>query len=107
MLSDLTWLRRRHPSLKLLVSLGGRAVKASVFAAVAADKHRMRNLTDSIDRLHSRGDRPVIDGVEIDWEWPTAGGDEEDRDSLVRYARVRCRGRTVNCSYYVSDGARP
>ena len=45
----------------------------------------MSNLTSSLDDLHSSGS---IDGVEIDWEWPTANGDKKDRSKLVKYARV-------------------
>ena len=48
-------------------------------------KDRLSNLTSSLDDLHSSGS---IDGVEIDWEWPTANGDKKDRSKLVKYARV-------------------
>ncbi len=89
-LSDLSYLRRHNPALKLVASLGGRAVKPAVFSTLLADESRLRNLTASMDDLHRR--RGVIDGVEIDWEWPVGGsspaGDKKDRERLVKYARV-------------------
>lgn len=61
-------------------------MKSGVFAGLAANPQRMQNLTSSIDALYRD---KVIDGVEIDWEWPVKSGDKKDRARLVKYARVR------------------
>ena len=85
-LSDLAYFRKQNPSARLLASLGGDAVGAAAFAGLAVGSSaRLANLTSSINGLYRDG---VIDGVEIDWEWPSGSGDKEDRDKLVKYARV-------------------
>ncbi len=52
MLHDLKRLRTANPKLRLLVSLGGRALKAAAFSALVADDDRMANLTQSISDLY-------------------------------------------------------
>ena len=85
-MSDFAALREANPKLKLLVSVGGAAVKSATFAGLITDAERLSNLTGSLNDLY-RDD--VINGVEIDWEWPAMTGDKKDRAKLVKYARVR------------------
>ena len=58
----------------------------SVFSSLIRSNKALSNLTSSINQLHNDG---VIDGVELDWEWPVSGGEKKDRIKLIRYARVR------------------
>ena len=85
-LSDLAYFRKQNPSARLLASLGGEAVGPAVFAGLLQPEGSLANLTSSVNALYREG---VIDGVEIDWEWPAGSGDKEDREKLVKYARVR------------------
>ena len=85
-LSDLAYFRKQNPSARLLASLGGEAVGPAVFGGLLRPEGSLSNLTSSVNALYREG---VIDGVEIDWEWPAGSGDKEDREKLVKYARVR------------------
>lgn len=89
-LSDLAYFRKQNPSARLLASLGGEAVGPAVFGGLLQPEGSLANLTSSVNALYREG---VIDGVEIDWEWPAGSGDKEDREKLVKYARVRDIGR--------------
>ena len=68
-----------------MVSLGGEAVKGSLFSSLITDNDSFNNLTSSINEYHKDA---VIDGLEIDWEWPVRDGGKKDRMKLIRYARV-------------------
>ena len=87
MQNDLKTLRSGNPDLKLIISLGGDRVKSATFSSIVANEFRLRNLTDSLDDLHGEG---IIDGLEINWQWPLIGdgGDKKDRSRLLRLARV-------------------
>jgi len=71
--------------LKVVASLGGDDFSAETFSSLIADKDRFDNLTSSVNNLYKDG---VINGVEIDWEWPVKEGGKKDRVKLIRYARV-------------------
>ena len=86
--SDLAALRRQNPRLKVLASLGGQAVKASTFSSFITDLESLNNLTSSINSFYRDG---LLDGVEINWEWPFVEGGKKDRIKLIRYARVSCK----------------
>ena len=61
-------------------------MSGDVFSSLIRDNGALTNLTSSINSLHNDG---VIDGVEIDWEWPVKQGAKKDRIKLIRYARVK------------------
>lgn len=82
--SDITTIRKQNPSLRIVVSLGGEAVKGSLFSSLITDNDAFNNLTSSINHFHKDD---VIDGLEIDWEWPVRDGGKKDRMKLIRYAR--------------------
>ena len=84
--SDLADLRSANPDLDLIVSLGGEAVGPDAFSSLAGNEFKLDNLTSSLNDLYRN---EVIDGVEVNWEWPLKSGDKEDRAKLVRIARVR------------------
>lgn len=85
MVSDLEALRAKNPRLKLVISVGGEAIEAATFSDFITDVQSLSNLTKSINRHYRDG---LIDGVEIDWEWPVLAGGKKDRIKLIRYARV-------------------
>ena len=86
--ADIAALRSQNPRLLVLASLGGEAVKATTFSSFITDRESLNNLTSSINNHYRSG---LLDGVEIDWEWPFQGGDKKDRIKMIRYARVRIR----------------
>lgn len=69
----------------MLASLGGEAVKASTFSSFITDIESLNNLTSSINAYYREG---ILDGVELDWEWPVQEGGKKDRIKMIRYARV-------------------
>lgn len=83
--SDMAAFRLQNPKLKVLASLGGQAVKASTFSSFITNIESLNNLTSSINGYYRDG---LLDGVEIDWEWPFQEGGKKDRIKLIRYARV-------------------
>jgi GH18 family chitinase len=83
--ADIEALRFQNPKLKVIGSLGGSAVKASTFSSLITDIESLNNLTTSINQYYRDG---LLDGVEIDWEWPVKDGGKKDRIKLIRYARV-------------------
>ena len=83
-----------------MASLGGEAVKATTFSSFITDRESLNNLTSSINSHYRSG---LLDGVEIDWEWPFAGGDKKDRIKMIRYARVR---KTINLSKFSIKGTK-
>lgn len=93
-LSDMASLRSANPDLKLLISVGGAKVKGLAFSTLASEagQDSLANLTASIGDL--RKDE-VIDGVEVDWEWPTQFGDKKDKTRLVSFIRVSTYIRRV------------
>ena len=83
--TDITSIRKQNPRLRVVVSLGGEAVKGSLFSSLITNNDSFNNLTSSISNYHKD---EVIDGLEIDWEWPVRDGGKKDRMKLIRYARV-------------------
>ena len=83
--SDISALRSQNSRLLVLASLGGSAVKSSTFSSFITNRESLNNLTSSINEMYRSG---LLDGVEIDWEWPSQLGGKKDRIKLIRYARV-------------------
>ena len=100
-LNDLHVAKRQNSRLKVMASLGGEAMKASTFSTFITDIESLNNLTSSINRLYREG---LLDGVELDWEWPTREGGKKDRIKLIRYARVSIdMGLTKNVGLIADD----
>jgi hypothetical protein len=59
-------------------------MKGSLFSSLITENESFSNLTSSINDYHKND---VIDGLEIDWEWPVRDGGKKDRMKLIRYAR--------------------
>ena len=86
--SDLEGFREQNPRLHIVTSLGGQAVP---FSSLIRDNEALNNLTSSINDYYRDG---LLDGVELDWEWPVQSGEKKDRIKLIRYARV-CHITTI------------
>ena len=83
-------------------------MKGSLFSSLITDNESFTNLTSSINEFHKDD---VIDGLEIDWEWPVRDGGKKDRMKLIRYARVstsfkqsqKCYERNLNNGFKLSQ----
>ena len=86
-LTDFNKLRELNPDLKIVISLGGSSgLDGSTFSSLITDSNKLSNLTSSVNKFYRDG---IINGLEIDWEWPFKVGGKKDRVKLIRYARVR------------------
>jgi chitinase len=90
---ELRALRRRHPGVQLLVSIGGwdAAPQYSAIALTAASRAKFAR---SCIRLFI--EQQHFDGIDLDWEFPVRGGlipsrpqDRVDVTALVRELRVQ------------------
>jgi chitinase len=71
-LRALTELRRAHPHVKILVSVGGWTWSKG-FSDAALTEESRRRFVDSAVRFVRRH---ALDGVDIDWEYPALPGDQ-------------------------------
>ncbi|HVF38472.1 MAG TPA: glycoside hydrolase family 18 protein [Gemmatimonadaceae bacterium] len=71
--AELRRLKRRHPHLKLLVSIGGWTGSGKFSDAALTDSARRVFAQSAID-VFIRQRPGLFDGLDIDWEFPVAGG---------------------------------
>ena len=85
-------LKRRHPHLRTLISIGGWG--AGGFSDAALTDASRRRLVDSCMALFFERHAGSFDGVDIDWEFPVSGGPKElehrpqDRANLTKLAQA-------------------
>jgi len=84
LVADVQTLKVQHPDLAILVSLGGDSVAGEVFRSIVSRKDQLANFTSSLNSLYQD---EIIQGVEMDWEWPIDTGDKKDKIKLIRYMR--------------------
>ena len=107
-LRELRGLRRRHPGLQLLVSIGGwdTAPQYSDIALTAASRAKFAR---SCIRLFIQQQR--VNGIDLDWEFPVRGGlipsrpqDRADATALVRELREQldALGRRTHRHYLLT-----
>lgn len=103
-------LKKLHPHLRTLISLGGQAGDVSGFTAAAASPAARRALAASCISLFVRGhlapgiEAPgLFDGFNIDWEFPLAG-DRENFTALLHEFRTQLGelGRTTSRHYILT-----
>lgn len=107
-LARLRGLRRRHPGLELLVSIGGwdQAPEYSNIALTSASRAKFARscIKVLLEREH-------VDGIDLDWEFPVRGGmnesrpqDRADATALVREIRARldALGRRTHRHYLLT-----
>jgi chitinase len=71
-------LKERFPHLRVLISLGGWG-GSTYFSDAAATREARRDFVRSTIELFLRRFPGVFDGVDLDWEFPVAGGLPENR----------------------------
>lgn len=116
---QLRTLKRRYGHLKVLISLGGWTGSAHFSDAALTDEGRQRLVESTLDAF-LRPYPGLFDGIDVDWEFPVAGGAPgnaerpEDRRNhtllLEEYRRQldalgRARGRRYELS--IAASARP
>jgi len=82
--SDVQALKEVNPRLSILVSLGGDIISGDTFRSIVARKDQLSNFTESLNSLYQE---QVIQGIEMDWEWPMDTMDKKDKIKLIRYMR--------------------
>jgi chitinase len=110
-LRTLVALRRSHPHLKILVSIGGWTWSGG-FSDAALGRASRRRFVDSVVGLVTRHD---LDGADIDWEYPGLPGygnvhraeDRTNFTSLMRDLRAAldARGRAGKRAYLLTLAA--
>ncbi|MDI9239564.1 glycoside hydrolase family 18 protein [Lysobacter sp. LF1] len=84
-------LKRAHPKLRTLISIGG--WEAGGFSDAALNVASRERLVTSCLALFFERHRGAFDGVDIDWEFPVYGGPKEiaarpqDRANMTKLAR--------------------
>ena len=85
-------LKKAHPHLRTLISIGGWG--AGGFSDAALSEASRKRLVDSCMALFFDRHAGSFDGVDIDWEFPVSGGPKElahrpqDRANLTRLAQA-------------------
>ncbi len=89
--NQLLQLKREHPDLKVLISLGG-WTKSTYFSDVAATAAAREKFAKACVDAFVDGNLPglapgaakgVFDGIDVDWEYPVAGGDEWGNPPII------------------------
>ena len=76
--NQLLKLKRKYPYLKTLISIGG-WTGSGRFSEIALTEASRREFAASCLELYFRQYPGVFDGIDIDWEFPVAGGLEAGR----------------------------
>lgn len=90
--AELADLKKAHPHLRTLISIGGWG--AGGFSDAALTEASRRRLVDSCMTLFFERHAGSFDGVDIDWEFPVSGGPKElahrpqDRANMTRLAQA-------------------
>ncbi len=90
--AELADLKKAHPHLRTLISIGGWG--AGGFSDAALTEASRRRLVDSCMALFFERHAGSFDGVDIDWEFPVSGGPRElahrpqDRANMTRLAQA-------------------
>ncbi|HVS39481.1 MAG TPA: glycoside hydrolase family 18 protein [Gemmataceae bacterium] len=109
---QLQLLKKDHPQLKTLISVGGWSKSGRFSDAALTDDSRSKFARSCVDFIGKYG----FDGVDIDWEFPVAGGAEgdtarpEDKENFtLLLAELRKqldeRGKTDGAHYLLTFAA--
>ncbi|MCL6443269.1 MAG: glycoside hydrolase family 18 protein [Alicyclobacillus sp.] len=109
---ELMLLKQKYPNLKTIISVGGWGNSAA-FSTVAATQASRDTFADSVVQFLKEYD---FDGIDIDWEYPVAGGyvasehnpnDKEDFTLLLQTLRQKLdsQGALDQKHYYLTVAA--
>ncbi|KAJ5254853.1 hypothetical protein N7505_010004 [Penicillium chrysogenum] len=86
-IEELMDLKKKKPSLKTFISVGGWDLGGEPFSDMVRFRGLRKSFIDSaIEFMEDRG----FDGIDIDWEYPTAedrGGRDEDKENFVTFMK--------------------
>lgn len=119
--NQLLKMKKRHPNIKILISIGGWTGSEFISDALLTEESRERFADEIIDR-YINGNLPVarnaggkgvaagiFDGVDFDWEYPLAGGNEgihhndKDNDHLTEfYNLLRDKLNSINPAFLLT-----
>ena len=85
-------MKKQHPDVKLLVSVGGWAGSGGFYSMVSTEQGRETFANSCVDFIRKYG----FDGVDIDFEYPTSLVDAGNPDDFAGAAPYRA---TVNANY--------
>ncbi|WP_067497713.1 glycoside hydrolase family 18 protein [Actinoplanes sp. TFC3] len=100
-LNQLAELKKKHPKLRVLISLGGWSGSAYFSDAALTDASRKKLVSSCVD-LWIKGNLPglsagvaagIFDGIDLDWEWPGSAGNDgnvirpEDKHNFTLLAK--------------------
>ncbi len=107
-LSRLGKLKRNYPHLKVLIAIGG-ATHAKEFSDMATTAESRQKFVRSCIDLYIGGYPEVIDGIDMDWEFPGVGDgsrqeDKQNFTSLMKEFRHQLDdlGKQKNRSYLLT-----
>jgi len=92
----LSALRKRHPRLKILISIGGsNPANTAAFAAAAKSKEGRAKLAASCISLFLQPKSP-FDGIDLDWEFPAASDKSNFTELIAEFrTQLHATGRQV------------
>lgn len=81
-------MKKKNPSLKVMVGIGGWAKGTLGFARIVSNETNRQEFSKNAVRF-IRG--YMFDGLDLNWQHPTVreGGLPEDKENYVRLAQVR------------------
>ena len=76
--AELVRLKKKHPDVRTLISIGGWSWSAR-FSDAASTMESRRRFAESAVKLFIRDHAGVFDGIDLDWEYPVSGGLPENK----------------------------
>jgi len=99
---ELLKLKQQHPDLKTLISIGGASSKARYTSATATPAGIRKLAQSCVQYMKENG----FDGIDIDWEFPTAGQKQTYTALLVELRReLDAQGNTDGQPYLLTIAA--
>ena len=78
-------MKTSNPHLRVLLSLGGNAIKSEVFETITSSKSLSVEVATNVATYLQAN---TLDGVELNWQWPGTSGGSKSRDGLTRFTKV-------------------
>jgi chitinase len=94
-LKNLGKLKQKYPHLKVLIAIGG-ATRSKEFSDMASDEKSRQKFVQSCIDLYIRTYPTVIDGIDMDWEFPGVGDGSRKEDKQNFTALMKEFRRQLN-----------